>query len=246
MREFTGFEYVKIAVANAYGLDRENWDTRLDWFERHISHLDIMGRTAKQPIEYAKAVKAFWDSLNRVPSGYLMPLDATASGLQIFAALTGCKDTARNTNLIGGFDRMCPYENTAKTLSLLSHKKFERDEVKRPLMTTFYGSLAQPKEVFGEDTEELKCFYETLKIEFAGAIEALADIQSCWQSDVIAHTWVMPDGHTVYIPVRDSETKVIEVDSLAGLKFSMTAEVIRPMESGISLAANIIHSKMME
>lgn len=242
MREFTGFEYVKIAVANAYGLDRENWDVRLDWFERHSSHLDLMANTAKQPFEYRKALQAFWDCLNQKPTGYLMPLDATASGLQIFAALTGCKDTARNTNLIGGFDRMCPYENTAKTLSQLSHKKFERDTVKKPLMTTFYGSLAQPKEIFGEGTAELDAFYETLNIEFKGAVEALADIQSCWQPDAIAHSWVMPDGHTVYIPVRDTESQIIEVDSLASLKFTMTAEVVKPIESGISLAANVIHS----
>lgn len=246
MRQFTGLEYIKIATANAYGLDRENWDVRLDWFERHIGNLDLMAITAKEPIKYKKSVKAFWDCLNQTPTGYLMALDATASGLQIFAAITGCKDTARNTNLLGGYDRMCPYANTAKTLSELSHKRFDRDEVKLPLMTTFYGSMQQPKNVFGDDTEELNCFYDTLNIEFKGAVDALADIQSCWQSDADHHSWVMPDGHTVYIPVRDVEAKVIEVDSLAGLRFTMTKEVVRPVESGISLAANVIHSKMME
>ena len=242
MQQFTGMQYVKIAVANAYGLDKENWDVRLDWFDRHADRLDLMALNAKEPIRYKKSVRAFHDALNQNPTGFIMPLDGTASGLQCFAALTGCIDTARNTNLLPNFDRMCAYKNTAQTMSNIGNKVYSRDLVKDPLMTSFYGSHNNPKEVFGDGTEDLKAFYETLNIEFKGAMEAMADIQSCWQSHAEAHTWVMPDGHFVYIPVRETETKIIEVDSLAGMKFSMSCEVVKPIETGISLAAHVIHS----
>lgn len=242
MQEFTGLQYIKIAVANAYGLDKENWDVRLDWFERHAGRLDLMKSQAKEQIKYQKAVNAFWDAMNYNPTGYLMALDGTASGLQIFACLTGCQDTARNTNLMPNYDRICPYQSMATTMSNIGNKKYERDLVKDPLMTNFYGSKANPVEVFGEGTEDLKAFYESLNIEFKGAVEALADIQSCWQPDVSVHRWTLPDGHVAYVPVRESISDIIEVDSLAGLKFTMTCEVVQPMEYGISLAANIIHS----
>jgi DNA-directed RNA polymerase len=242
MQLFSGIDYIKIAVANAYGLDRENWDVRLDWFDRHINHLPAMIPTAKEPIKYQKALKAFDDALNYRPTGYLMELDATASGLQVFAALTGCHDTARNTNLLPNYDRLCPYNSTALAMSALSNKTFSRDEVKKPLMTVFYGSKEQPKLIFGDGTDELNAFYGALNQEFKGAVEALADIQSCWQPDQDYHSWTLPDGHVAYVPVRVDETKIIEVDTLGGLKFTQSATVVAPSESGISLAANIVHS----
>jgi DNA-directed RNA polymerase len=242
MQEFTGLQYVKIATANAYGLDKENWDVRLEWFDRHAGRLDLMALNAKEPFKYKKAVRAFHDALNQNPTGYLMSLDGTASGLQLYACLTGCLDTARNTNLLPNYDRMCAYRNTAKTMSDIGNKVYSRDLVKDPLMTTFYGSINNPKEIFGDGTDDLVAFYETLNIEFKGAMEAMADIQSSWQPDTSIHQWTLPDGHKAYVPVRESQTEIIEVDSLAGLKFSMTCEVVKAAEYGISLAANIIHS----
>lgn len=242
MQKFTGAEYIKIATANAYGLDRENWDKRLDWFENNYVNAHKMIDEAKEPVKFAKALKAFKDYLNQEPTGYTMDLDATASGLQIYACLTGCMNTARNTNLLPNFDRMCPYNNTAITMSNLSNKTFNRDDVKKPLMTTFYGSVEQPKSVFGEGTPELKSFYDSLHQEFTGAVDAMNDIQSCWQSDKEVHQWVMPDGHTVYVPVRYNESRIIEVDTLGQLKFTQSIELVGKQTHGISLAANIIHS----
>lgn len=242
MQQFSGLDYTKIAVANKYGLDRENWDVRLAWFDRHAGHLDLMAKTAKEPILYAKSVRAFKDAMNFNRTGFIMDLDATASGLQMYAALTGCLDTARNTNLLPGYDRMCPYNNLASTMSSLSSHDFKRDQVKDPLMTVFYGSKAQPELIFGEGTPELQAFYESLHKEFPGAVEALADIQASWQPDAEYHCWRMPDGHLAYVPVRVQNKSIIETDTLDGLKFTYSYEAVQATESGISLAANIIHS----
>lgn len=78
--------------------------------------------------------------------------------------------------------------------------------------------------------------------EFPGACEAMNDIQSCWQGDALVHEWVLPDGHTAYVPVMERVSKKIEVDNLNHATFTHIAAVNAPQESGISLAANVIHS----
>jgi len=135
MQEFTGFEYVKISLANHYGLDRLNWDERLEWVDRHTGHLDMMASTAKEPVLYRKTLRAFHAALNQEPSGYICMLDATASGLQIMACLSGCHQTAKNVNLINTGHREDAYQTTADTMSKVAGRKFERDLVKHPLMT---------------------------------------------------------------------------------------------------------------
>lgn len=242
MREFTGFEYIKIDLANHYGLDRLTWDERLEWVDRHTGHLDIMAGTAKEPVLYRKALRAFHAALNQEPTGFIMGLDATASGLQILACLSGCHATARNVNLINTGEREDAYESTAVTMTKYANSKFEREVVKHPLMTTFYGSTEQPKSVFGDGTPELEAFYETLQTEFPGALEAMNDIQSCWQPDAYAHSWTLPDGHTAYVPVMSAATKTIEIDELEHLQFTQQIWVNEPSEFGISLCANVVHS----
>ena len=242
MKLFTGFEYIKIALANHYGLDRLDWDERLEWVDRHTGHLDMMAKTAKEPILYRKALRAFHAALNQEPTGYIMGLDATASGLQILACLSGCHATAKNVNLIDTGSREDAYESTALTMSKIAGKKFERDLVKPPLMTTFYGSIEQPKSIFGEGTPDLEAFYQTLQTEFPGALEAMNDIQSCWQPNALAHEWTLPDGHTASVKVMVNVAKDIEVDELDHARFKQQMWLNMPNEFGISLAANIVHS----
>ena len=36
---FTPLQYLKIDVANSFGLDRKDWDERLAWFDQHEAQL---------------------------------------------------------------------------------------------------------------------------------------------------------------------------------------------------------------
>ena len=244
MQTFTGKQYLYIALANHYGLDKLTWDERLDWGRDNYQNIltnpgDFSD--ADEPILLHKTARELHKVLSGKPTSYLMGIDATASGLQIFAALTGCKKTAANVNLINTGKREDVYLKVAKVMCVHG-AEVDRDMVKKPIMTTFYGSVRQPAVLFGEDSPELQAFYETLEEELTGAWEAMGDIQSLWQSDMAYHAWTLPDGHTAYVPVMVETDKKIEVDELDHATFTHKAYVNKPQDKGLSLAANVIHS----
>lgn len=96
--------------------------------------------------------------------------------------------------------------------------------------------------MFGEGTELLASFYELLQTELPGAWEVMQDIQSCWNPNVLSHTWVMPDGHTSHVKVMVEEDRRVEIDELDHASFTYRTFINAPSEYGISLAANVTHS----
>ena len=239
MQQLNPLEYIKIGVANAYGLDKETWDTRLNWFD-NLSQGDIAQalKDAKEPILIQKGLNAFRDALNGVPTGYMCNLDATASGIQIMAALTGCHKTAERVNLINTGNR----ENVYQYIPDKLNSDFTADEVKKPIMTTFYGSKKQPQELFGEDTPELAEFYETLEEELPGAMMCKEGIRGCWQGDSLYHAWRLFDGHTAYVPNMVLEKKKIEIDEFEHGTFHHLMYVNKSSNYGTPLIGNIVHS----
>ena len=70
----------------------------------------------------------------------------------------------------------------------------------------YYNSEAKPKELFGEDTPELKAFYAALDQVTPGARKIQRIINDAWDKLKDSNVWTLPDGHTAYCPV----TKVLE------------------------------------
>ena len=66
------------------------WDKRLHWYEINKDNLIPLAERAKEKFLYIKAVSALDDALAGKATGYIMSLDATASGAQIIACLMGC------------------------------------------------------------------------------------------------------------------------------------------------------------
>jgi len=242
MTKFTGIEYIKIDIANQFGLDKINWNNRIEFVNANKDKLETITELANEPILFAKAVRAYRDAQNHIPTGFIMGLDATASGIQIMACLMGCKKTAKRVNLVNTSKREDVYQFVAEKLSKLCGRIFPRSIVKYPCMTTFYGSLQQPKDIFGDNTPELNNFYNILNNELSGAMECMNDMQSCWQSNKKIHQWTLPDGHIAYVKVMVPEDHKIEIDELDHATFTHRIYVNKAQESGLSLAANIIHS----
>jgi len=242
MEKFTAFQYIKIDIANKFGMDKKNWDTRLDWTEANIGNLENLMPKADEPLLYIKAVNALRDAQNGVPTGFIMGLDATGSGLQLMACLIGCHQTAINVNLINTGKREDIYDKVARVMSIATGSPIFREYVKHPVMTTFYGSMNQPKEAFGEGTKELHEFYQALQTLLPGAVEVMNDIQSCWDPLALKHQWPLPDGHIASVKVMQAVDKKIEVDELDHATFTHRAYINMPNDSGLSLAANVIHS----
>lgn len=246
MQQFTPLEYILIAIANAYGLDKITWDKRISWSKQLLTSTphtkECLIKEADEPILMQKALLAYEDAMNGTPTGYIMGLDATASGIQIMAALIGCPTTASKVNLTDTGKREDVYNMVANKMNKEHQTTVDRTLVKKPIMTTYYGSKQQPEEVFGKDTPELYAFYEVLNKELPGAMAAMSIMQSCWQPYAKKHSWKLPDGHVAQVKVIQASDKKIEVEELDKATFTYRTYINEGTDNGISLAANIVHS----
>ncbi len=245
MQMFSGADYLRIDIANAFGFDKYTWNGRLDWFEAMEAKLlkdpQAMAMTAKEPAQAWAGIQAYKSFLAQEDSGYQCGLDATASGIQLLAVLSGCYKTALTCNLINTGNREDAYTRTYEEMCrrMETSGTILRDDVKRALMTSFYGSEAVPREVFGEDTKELAMFYETAGDLMPGAMQLNKDLQNLWNPDALAHSWVMPDGFDVHIKVLGEEVHQV---SFLGVLHDVKVKKGMPQESSRSLSANVVHS----
>ena len=84
LQTFTGTQYLKIDIANHFGMDRESWETRLLWVNMHetTDTLEDQVVYAEDPILFAKAVHTLRLTESGDATGYIRGLDASASGYQ--------------------------------------------------------------------------------------------------------------------------------------------------------------------
>ena len=137
---FTGMQYLKIAIANAYGLDKHVWQDRLNWFKRNQGQLESLDKDADEPVLYRKYVRAFRQAERGEPIGTPIGLDATASGLQMLAVMSGCAKTAEAVNLIDTGKREDVYNKMSDHMSQMLSRPIDRKDLKKPVMTTFTGA----------------------------------------------------------------------------------------------------------
>lgn len=178
-----------IAIANHAGKDKLTWQERIDWVSNQP---DVDNIPFKQPMLGRKAVRALKDTVEGKPSGYTMSLDATSSGLQIMAVISGCKQTARYVNCIDPTVRHDVYSEVQAMMNSHLKQPVLKDIVKQATMTHYYNSKATPKLVFSAN--ELDTFYKTLNGLLPGAEAVMNTINACWNPKADAHSWVMPDN----------------------------------------------------
>lgn len=240
MQLFTGKQYLQIDIANNYGLDKEDWDARLDWFAQAEGNLEHIVKDAEEPALFYAATEAYRKAQRGEAIAYPISLDATASGLQILAALTGCRKSALLCNVVDAGKRMDAY--TALYQLMLQRvgdtAKIERADVKKAVMTAFYASKAVPKRVFGEG-ELLHKFYETVSTEAPGAWELNESLEAMWNPNALSNDWVLPDGFHVHIKVMDAVTESIH---FLNEPFDVSHRENMPKKEGRSLPANATHS----
>lgn len=244
MQTFSAFQYIKLDIANSFGLDKELFDDRLQWFKENKDNLSDLVNDADEPAQFYAGMLAYQDVLEGKPIGYMVGMDATASGLQCMAALTGCKTTAETVNLVDPNVRKDAYTDGYKVMgNLLEGKidKIDRKDVKASIMTHFYGSQANPISVFGKDTIELQKFYEMVQIIAPGANMLRKDLINLWQPRALQHMWELPDGFTAVVKVMTMKEDSFEVNELNS-SFTHRYWVNEGQDFGLSLAANTIHS----
>ena len=100
MQLFTPHEYIKIDLANNYGLDKLTYKERLDWFETNKDNLDSLVDSADDPWLYHEQLKRYKEVLKGKPTGYIVRFDAVSSGIQILSVLTRCINGCKATGAV--------------------------------------------------------------------------------------------------------------------------------------------------
>ena len=249
----SGMKWLKIDIANHYGLDKELWEDRVKFVDENDSILEALMDKADEPLLYIQALQAYRKVQRGLPTGYIVRLDATASGPQIMNTLFRDIEGMRYLNVLGDSTRHDLYTLVAKRMyentkdsqiwrDLNGDFAKVRKVIKKPIMCSFYNSVSKPKEIFGENTLELAEFYKALRKYCQGALEVQDTINACWDNSKDVNVWTLPDGHTAYCPVSKVLESKIEIPE-KGMKrvYTHTVQRANPQESR-SLCPNLIHS----
>ncbi len=244
MQKLTGRQYLAIAIANAFGLDKKTWNQRLAWVAENRDNLKSLQRQAKEPAMFFAAVQALEDAEAGKPSGFPISLDATSSGLQILSALVGCRKSAEMCNVVNRYDENGePVRADAYTLvyEAIQARNPEvtgvsQKDAKQAVMTALYTSVSVPESIFGE---HIGTFYDTMEAEVPGAWLLNLTFLNLWNPNATSHNWVLPDNFHVQCKVT---TRIEEEVEFAGRKHTLTRKIVGTNETGRSLGANVTHS----
>ena len=244
MINYSGWQWLLIDAANQYGLDKLLFEGRIDWAEHNLDCLEGFTDTAETKPLYIKAVMAIRKAQQGIPTGHMVGVDATCSGIQIMSALTGCTAGATATGLVDPNVRADAYTSVTNEMATILGGAIavSRADAKQAVMTSFYGSKAEPKALFGEDTPELNAFYQAANKVAPGAWELLQDLLASWKPYALSHSWKLPDGFDTKVKVMTKREVRIEVDELDHATFSYEFFENQGSKTGLSNVANLTHS----
>ena len=254
MVKFSPWQYVCIDVANAAGHDKMRFEDRIKWVYSNINDLESLaaGVKAKDVPMYRKAVMTLRNAQKGIPSGHMVGVDGSSSGIQMMSVLTGCLDGATASGLVDPDRRANAYaQNMGYMAELLGNEcDIDPADAKAALMTMYYGSRAKPKEIFGEGTPELEAFYQAAYKLAPGPWELMDILRNSWNSYALAHKWKMPDGFDAVVKVMTEYTVAngnaarVEVDELDHSSFTYEYSVNEGQKKGLSNIANVTHSEI--
>lgn len=248
MKMFTPWQYLLMEAATQHSQGKKTFEERIEWAKTNLDWLETLQDKAEEPALYAVAVKAIRNVQAGKPIGTVVSMDAVCSGLQLMGVLSGDANAAEITGLVRNDRRPDAYTDITHAMNRILRKQgingvcVTREEAKEAVMTAFYGSTAVPKRIFGENTPELKAFYEAMHQQAPGPWELVGILIKAWNGKATKHSWVMPDGFQVHVPVEVTDTARIEVEELDGTSFTYKYVTQGATKKGLSLAANVIHS----
>lgn len=237
-QEFTAEEYLKIDIANSFGLDKANWEERIAWFDMNQDKLEELVNQADQPAMFYAGMTAWYDYQSGLPIGYPISLDATSSGLQILACLTHDKKAMELCNVVDVGHRVDAYKEVYHRFCEAADtiEGIDREKIKKAIMTSLYSSQAKPKEIFGDKVD---IFYQVMNLMAPRAWELNIAWIDLWNPKALTYDWIMPDNFHVHTKVMDSKKEIINYHG-------WIQEVIHKeniaIKQGRSLSANTTHS----
>jgi hypothetical protein len=241
MQGFDGRSYLKIDISNNFGNDKLSWNDRLAWFEQNEPNLESLHEQAAEPALFYAGVQAYRAVQRGEAIGYPISLDATASGMQLLACLTGDRKAGEICNVVNTGNREDAYTSIWQTMQqkLGSAIKITRQQAKDAVMPALYSSKKAPEDVFGKGTQTLALFYETMEELAPAAWELNQAFLDIWDPDRLVYEWVMPDNFHVKVKVMDHVT---EKAIFLTQPFDIPRKVNKTMKQGRSLSANTVHA----
>lgn len=242
MKSYSPVDYLKIDIANQYGLDKKSFPQRIAWVNS-IKNLHSKIDKAEKPAQYLAAIIALENAMVGTPTGHMVGLDACSSGISILGILIGCHTTSKNTGIIGN-KRMDMYHQCTEAINDLLEKDIDipRSDVKQSQMTHFYGSKAIPKAIFGDETDELYAFYRAQETVAPGACIMMRELLDSWQPHTLEHSHTLPDGYNAIVPVLQKMKVKLEIDELDHTTLTYIYEDNIGSEKGLAVAANMTHA----
>lgn len=244
-KHYTPFEYMLIDIANSFGLDKQIFEDRIAWTKSNIHNLEAFQVNADDPALFCKAVLALRKVQAGKPTGHPVRLDGVCSGIQLMSAMAGCIDGARATGLIDPDTRSDCYTEVTDAMNRLfkedglSEVTVKRSDAKDAVMKGVYGSTAVPEELFGDLVDY---FYRAANEVAPAAFELMPVLVKSWDKTTMAHEWIMPDGHKVFIPSLVKGETRIRIDELGGASITVEYRENAPLKYSRANCANLIHS----
>jgi hypothetical protein len=241
---FTDYQYMMIDLANSFGLDKEEYSTRIQWVRDNMDILETLADKADEPYVYAKSLKNLRDVQLGKPTGALIRFDAICSGIQLLSVLTRCVKGCMATGAINdGKKRANAYRKVHRTMETILGEEFDvtYEDIKQAVMTSCYGSKAIPEELFGTGVK-LEAFKQACMEVAPGAFGMLNPLKNTWDPTTKVHHWKLPDGYQAYVPVMATDIIDLVVDELGGYEMSTLIVENRAKEFGVSNIANVTHS----
>ena len=246
METFTGYEYLLIDIANNSNtdMDKELYQTRIKWTTDNLDNLELLAEDEvwKERPLYLVSVHALREVQAGNPTGYLVGFDAVNSGIQLMACLTKDVKAAKLTGLVDTDRRADAYTETTLYMNSLldANHQYPRKQVKEALVPAIYGSTAEPKKLFGEDTPELWAFYTSMQENMPGIVMLLELLIASWNGENDYHSYMLPDNTEVAVPNIITVTEDLLIEELEyTCDFSYTT---KNTGTSVANAANVVQS----
>ena len=235
--KFTPLEYLKIDMANNFSkkLDHSNFEERINWWDENQNRLNLIIDEAKNPALFYAGLQAYKCYKSNTDTGYLIGLDAASSGIQLLTILINCKTSAKTAGYIDN-QRVDIYSTL---YGRMNNDKYSHEQVKLAIMTSFFSSKKEPRKLFGDNTPDLKQFYNILETSLPGCRLLNLGLESLWNNNALIHEWELPDNYQVKIPVKE---KVEAPFKFLNKTRYIQKEVNKTSDNYRSLAANCVHS----
>ncbi len=109
-----GLYWLKVHTANNWGIDKLSFDERVAWVDTNLKNIYDYAKNpmdtieywndADEPLMFLAACKALLDHSEGMPVSLPISLDATCSGLQLYAGLLMDKEGAEAVNVINRYE----------------------------------------------------------------------------------------------------------------------------------------------